>query len=59
MLNYISQNLANIITGTIILAAITAAVAKIIKDKKNHKSSCACGCANCPSAGRCREKVIK
>jgi len=58
VLSYISQNLASIVTGAIVFAVVTAAVAKMIKDKRNHKSSCACGCANCPSAGRCHENKL-
>lgn len=44
--------------GTAVVAALLAAlvicvVVKLIRDRKKGKSSCGCGCANCPSAGLC------
>lgn len=56
MLKSITDNLATIIVGIIVFAAVGAAVTKIILDKKNHKSSCGSGCCNCPSAGMCHDK---
>lgn len=39
------------IIGGIVLLAVAAAIIKIYKDKKNHKSSCGCstgkGCGGC------------
>ena len=36
----------------VILAAIVAAIIyKLVKDKKQGKSSCSCGC--CPNSSRC------
>lgn len=58
MLDFLKENLSTIIIGLIILAAVAGIVAKMIKDKKNGKSSCSCGCGceNCPSAGICHDK---
>ena len=53
MLDYITNNISTIVIATIVFAGLAAIMVKIIKDKINHKSSCACGCANCPSSGIC------
>jgi hypothetical protein len=53
MLNWLSVNWASLVVGAVVLAIVGAAVAKLIRDKKNHKSTCGCSCASCPSAGMC------
>lgn len=55
MLNFITSNLASIITGIIVSVIIGAVVIKLIHDKKNHKSSCGAGCAGCPMSGNCHK----
>lgn len=52
MFEFLSANLPTIIVALIVFAAFGGAVAKIIHDKRNHKSSCG-SCCNCPSAGMC------
>ena len=44
--------------GTIIVAAVVFGLAALIivmhfKNKRAGKSSCSCGCANCPMSGKC------
>lgn len=58
MLDFLKENLSTIIIGLAILGAVVGIVVKMIKDKKNGKStcSCGCGCENCPSAGICHDK---
>ncbi|MFV0496589.1 MAG: FeoB-associated Cys-rich membrane protein [Candidatus Fimivivens sp.] len=51
MFEFIASNLATIIVGAIVFTVITLVFVKLIKDKINHKSSCGCSCANCPSSG--------
>ncbi len=53
MFEFIVQNLANIIIGAAVFAILAAVAVKLIKDHKNHKSSCGCGCEGCPSSGMC------
>ncbi len=55
MLNFIVNNLPSIIVGTIVFVIIGAVLIKLIRDKKNHKSSCAAGCSGCPMAGECHK----
>lgn len=56
MLEFFVENYGTIIVGVFVLALVTAVAVKLIKDKINHKSSCACGCAGCPNAGACHKK---
>ncbi|MEG0691729.1 MAG: FeoB-associated Cys-rich membrane protein [Oscillospiraceae bacterium] len=56
MVEFIVNNLSTIIVGTLIFTLVTLVVLKLIKDKKNHKSSCGGGCAGCPSKGMCHSK---
>ena len=58
MLAFIKENLSTIIIGLIILGAVVGIVIKMIKDKKNGKTACncGCGCESCPSAGICHKK---
>lgn len=55
MLTFIADNLATIIIGLILFVIIAAIVIKLIKDRRNGKSSCGCGCENCPSSGMCHK----
>lgn len=56
MLNWLIGNIATIIISLVLILIITSVIYKIIKDKKQGKSSCGCNCANCAMAGSCHEK---
>lgn len=53
MLQWLSQNLATIIICMIIIAVVIAIIVKRVKDKKQGKSSCGCGCSGCPMSSAC------
>ena len=53
MLKFFMENIGNIIVILILLAIVAWAVRCLIVNKKKGKTSCGCGCANCPSAGIC------
>ena len=53
MVNFFISNMGTIIVSLILLVIVGFAVRSLISNKKNGKSSCGCGCANCPSAGIC------
>ena len=40
MLDFISNNLASIIIGSFVFIIVGVVFIKLIRDKKNHKSSC-------------------
>ena len=56
MLDWLAGNLAAILICAALLAAVAAIAAGLIRDRKRGKSSCGCGCANCPMSGACHSK---
>lgn len=56
MLAWVSQNIANIIIGTVILAVILLIIASMIWKKKQGKTSCGCGCKDCGMSEICHDK---
>lgn len=56
MLEFFMANLATIVVGIIVFTIIALVLAFLIRNKINHKSTCGCGCAHCPSAGICHHK---
>lgn len=55
MINFLVNNIGTIIVSLIILIIVSLIIIKLVRDKKNGKSSCGCGCENCPNAGICHK----
>lgn len=57
MMSWITENLATIIVGLIVLAIVVLAVRSMYKNKKAG-NSCSCGssCSGCASSGMCHTK---
>ncbi|MCI8801251.1 FeoB-associated Cys-rich membrane protein [Acetatifactor muris] len=53
MFDWIAENAATIIISVILIAVVAAIVTSMIRNKKKGKSSCGCGCANCPMGAAC------
>ena len=53
MLAWITENIATIIICAVLIAVVAAIVISMIKNKKKGKSSCGCGCTDCPMSGSC------
>ena len=53
MLHFFVANSGTIIVSIILLGLVGLAVHNLISDKRKGKTTCGCGCANCPSAGIC------
>ena len=53
MLAWLQANIATIIICAILLLIVTKIVVGLIKDRKAGKSSCGCGCSDCPMSGEC------
>lgn len=56
MIEFLRENLSTIIVGLIVFTVVALIIVNMIKDRKKGKSSCGCGCANCPSSGACHSK---
>ncbi|WP_303823540.1 FeoB-associated Cys-rich membrane protein [Ruminococcus flavefaciens] len=55
MLAWLSENLGTIIVSLILIAVVSTVIVKMVKDKKQGKSSCGCGCENCAMHGKCHK----
>ncbi|MGI6193424.1 MAG: FeoB-associated Cys-rich membrane protein [Christensenellales bacterium] len=57
MLQFFSENLANILIVAGLAAIVALIVANMIKKRKSGKSiGCGCGCEGCPSSSMCHKK---
>lgn len=56
MLAWLGENFATIIICAVLIAVVAAIIVRMVKNKKKGKSSCGCGCADCPAGGFCHSK---
>ena len=56
MLSWISNNIGTIIVSLIVCAIVAVIVIRMIKNRRKGKSSCGCGCADCPMSGSCHHE---
>ena len=55
MIEIITQNIGTIVVALILTAVVTKIIIRLNKNKKAGKSSCSCGCENCPSSTICHK----
>lgn len=55
MLSWFSENIATIIICDVLFAVVAGIIVSMVKNKKKGKSSCVCGCADCPMSGSCHK----
>ena len=53
MFQWLSSNLPTILVALVILTVCALIVIKMIRDKKQGKSSCSCGCSGCAMSNMC------
>lgn len=53
MLIWLKANLATIIVSLILIIAVALVIRKMVRDKRQGKSSCGCGCSGCALKGQC------
>lgn len=56
MLQWLEGNLGTIVICIVLLAVAGLIVYNLIRQKKEGKSSCGCGCANCAMHGQCHSQ---
>ncbi len=54
MINWFTANLATILITLVIAIIVALVIIHIVKNKKQGKNSCGCGCGNCPMSGSCK-----
>lgn len=55
MLAFIAENIATIIICVALAGVVAAIIINMVKNKKKGKSSCGCGCKDCPNSGNCHK----
>ena len=58
-MDWLTQNLGTIVISLVLGVIVVLVIAKMVRDKKNGKSSCGCGCANCAMRGSCHSSEKK
>ena len=53
MLDWLANNIGTIAVGAVVAAIVTVIIVFMVKDKKQGKTTCGCGCKDCPMAGKC------
>ncbi|MCD8188345.1 MAG: FeoB-associated Cys-rich membrane protein [Ruminococcus sp.] len=53
MLDFLKENIGTIIVGLIVFAIVALIVIKMVRDRKQGKSSCGCGCEHCQNSQYC------
>ena len=59
MFTFIANNLGSLLVLLAVAAIVTAIVIFRIRAKRQGKSTCGCGCASCPMAGKCHGEKPK
>ena len=55
-MNWIAQNLGNIIVILILAVMVAGIVYVMLRNRKEGKNSCGCKCSSCPMSGKCGKK---
>lgn len=56
MWGWFMENMATIIVSAILVVVVTVIIVSMIRNKKKGRSSCGCGCADCPMGASCHEE---
>lgn len=56
MLSWLRDNLGTILLTLLLAALLAAIIGYLIRQRKQGKTSCGCGCANCAMSGICHKK---
>lgn len=55
MLTWLAENIGTIVIAAILLAVIVGIAVHLLRQKKQGKSPCGCGCSTCPSCDQCHK----
>lgn len=56
MIFWIRENISTLITAFVLAVIVFIITVKMIKDKKQGKGQCSCGCSGCAMRSTCHEK---
>lgn len=52
-MSWFAENLSTIIISLVIAAIVALVIVYLVRNKKQGKNSCGCGCSKCPMSGSC------
>ncbi len=55
MSEWISANAGTLVILLVLAAVVTLIVRKMLRDRKQGRTSCGCGCEHCAMSGRCHK----
>lgn len=55
-MEWFTNNISTIIICAVLVAVVATIVVRLIKNKKQGKSSCGCGCSSCAMKNSCHDK---
>ncbi len=55
MLAWLCENAATVIIAAVLVAAVIIILVKMVRDKRQGRSSCGCGCSSCAMRGSCHK----
>ena len=55
-MQWIADNIGNIVIILLLILMVIGIIVKLIKDKRRGKSSCGCNCGHCAMSGMCHSK---
>ena len=53
---WLSENLGTIVISLMLIVIVALIIKGMISDKKKGRSSCGCGCSQCPMSGACHRR---
>lgn len=53
---WLSSNMSTIVVCIVLIGVVTSIIVRMIKNKKQGKSSCGCGCQNCAARSSCHRR---
>lgn len=56
MLEFISNNIGTILISVLLLGIVSAIIIKTVRNKKQGKTSCGCGCSTCAMSDICHKQ---
>ena len=55
-MNWLAENWGTILISLILLGAVAGIAWRMIRNKKQGRTSCGCGCSGCAMDGACHRK---
>ena len=59
MITWLAENASTLAVSLVLLIVVALVVRKLVRDRRAGRTSCGCGCANCPSQGICHKPAAK